>query len=327
MRRWLLVLAPALAVTACGSQQSASRAPAADVETASASPTPAASVIPWIDAPVAIASPSPTPLPSGVPLCSAGDVTARAGQHGVGLGSYHLQLVFLARPGVRCALRYGPLVVGIRANGTTKVLSPANSEGYRNPVVVVSGKDGAEVDLSAGDACDARLAHRSDSFPTARVSLPGGGAVDIAVPDGFEAICGSAASYFESLVPAPAPRASPLTASIAAPATVARGAELDYTVTLTNTGAAAYDLTPCPVYREFVTTATTQGISESEQVESLNCSVVEVIPPRSSVTFAMRLDIRNDQQPGPSKFGWWIESADDSVTQPTANAPLTVVSG
>ena len=260
-------------------------------------------MVPWADDPVAIPSPTPPALPAGVPLCTASDVVGRAGQHGVGLGSFHLAVNFYARPGLRCALRYGPQVLGLRADGTTQTVSRGATSGYANPIAVVTSTVGASVDVSAGDSCPAILAGRHDVLSTLRITMPGGGVVDVTVPSGFDDECGGGADYFTTMTPETIPPPSPLTATMDAPPTVRAGDLLRYTVTLANPTDTPVSFDPCPTYTESVATFGGPGKTTFTQLRyRLDCSTVQSIAPRSAVTYAMQLAVPADQLPGSAKF-------------------------
>ena len=100
-----------------------------------------------------------------------------------------------------------------------------------------------------------------------------------------------------------------LTAELTTPATVRRGATLDYVVTLTNTGPDAVSLDPCPAYHE-------EFFKHMESYQ-LNCAP-GTIPAGGSVRFAMRIGVVSFTPPGPTRLTWaLIEPAGDSAAAST----------
>ena len=114
----------------------------------------------------------------------------------------------------------------------------------------------------------------------------------------------------------PAADTIPVTAKIAAPASVRRGATLDYFVTIRNEGSRDYLLQPCPDYFEFL-----MGVKNGPSYQ-LNCSPVGLIEPGRSETFEMRLPIPADQPAGSSFINWALE--DGRLENPDAQAPITI---
>jgi hypothetical protein len=145
--------------------------------------------------------------------------------------------------------------------------------------------------------------------------------VDIPAP--FFAGCGIDVSRFG--VPSIARRAlleerSRLRVSVQIPRIVTPSSTVRYTITITNTGDAAYSLRPCPSYQEYMVVI----VPGSRAIYThpsfyLNCQTVRSIPPHGMVTFAMEMQV--PAAVGQAKFGWILNVAGS----PAAGTVLRVI--
>lgn len=292
-------------------------------ESAPASPGPG--LVPWVDRPAAhYMAPTPSYPPTDARPCGPADVHATSGQEGFGLGNSNLPVTFVNRSDSACVLSGFPTLDGIDIHGVAHSISVSHGSyfGDPGPSANLAPGESAALNISGADACPAILAGQRRIYPVLGIGLPAGGSVNVA-GDGFDTICGVSVSAFG--VPAAAaaadgPSPLPLTASIAAPASVLAGTTLDYVVTLANPTAADFPLIPCPSYEEFVGSGSGTVWVATIRDYALDCDTVHAIPARGSVSFDMRLAIPPDQPAGMAKFGW-----DMQVDRgPWANAPLQV---
>ena len=91
--------------------------------------------------------------------------------------------------------------------------------------------------------------------------------------------------------------------SLAAPAEVAAGRQLQYSVTLFNTSDVTVGFEECPVYDEGLKPL---GLSVSYV---LNCSQAAPIEPGGSETFAMVLNVPASAPAGPAQLTWGLEGS------------------
>ena len=309
------------------SSTAAQSAPAAAV-TASPTGSPAAgeSVVAWVDQPAPhYVAPSPSLPPHDARPCQPADLRATTGAMGAGLGNTDLPVTFLNRSTSACALTgYPPTLAGVAANGSVVVIAARHGSyfGDPGPPANIGPGESAALNISGGDNCPAVLGGEHRVYPTLRVGLPDGGTLDVA-GGGFDTACGVSVSRFG--VPADAnPQAQasplPLTATITAPPTVLAGTTLRYLVTLSNPTDAAYPLSPCPSYEEFVGSGSADRWVTTIRDYYLNCAATAVLAPGASVRFEMWLAIPADQPSGFAKFGWDLQGD----RGPWANAPMQV---
>ncbi|MDI1462142.1 DUF4232 domain-containing protein [Catellatospora sp. KI3] len=109
------------------------------------------------------------------------------------------------------------------------------------------------------------------------------------------------------------PRFDHLTARIEAPARVKAGANLDYTVVLTNPGRTAVALDPCPTYDE--------SLYKARELYLLNCAP-GTIPAGGSIRFAMRLTVPDYTPAREWRLEWGIVEWRSKA--PVATATVTV---
>ena|ERR1035437_4822642 len=288
-------------------------------------PSTALEIVQWVDRPAPeFVEPTPRPYPTDARACRPADLAMHVGEPGAGLGNTNLPVEFVNTSSSTCLLNGYPTISGVRSNGSLTPL-PAHQGSYfgdPGPVANIGPREVAALNISSADACPAAQSGEHASYPTLRISLPGGGSVDVPV-GGFDTVCGVWVSQFgvpADEVPVPAPPLSPLTARISASTTATPGQNLEYTVTLTNPTSTDYRLDPCPAYTEFVGTGTLTIWVATVRDYYLNCDGTPTIPAGRSVTFAMRLQLPADQPDGMAKFGWDIQGGGG----PSANAPLEI---
>ena len=169
------------------------------------------------------------------------------------------------------------------------------------------------------------------------VTLPdGGGVLNLAIGDAYPRCnapnTGSGVSAWRfALAQPPPPNQTVVTGqvTIAAPSTATPGQVLTFTVTLTNMGATAAPLDPCPTYSETLIVHGAALKPPAYQDYLLNCPVLgPSIAPGASVLLEMRYPIPSDVSPGPVELRWGMDPGspfdDNSVV---TRVPLTIVSG
>jgi Protein of unknown function (DUF4232) len=292
-----------------------------------ATPTswPALEIVPWVDRPApAFVDPTPRPYPTDARPCRPADLSVRVGDIGAGLGNTNLPVELVNSSGSTCLLNGYPTIGGLSSDGTLTPL-PASHGSYfgdPGPAANIGPGEVAALNISGADACPAAQNGEHRSYPTLRIGLPGGGSMDVRAGE-FDTVCGVSVSRFgvpADEVPVPVPSPSPLTARISAPTTVTPGQSLEYTVTLTNPSGTDYPLSPCPAYTEFVGSGDATIWVATVRDYYLNCDGTPAIPPGSSVTFEMHLQLPADQPAGMAKFGWGMQGGGG----PYANAQLDV---
>ena len=108
--------------------------------------------------------------------------------------------------------------------------------------------------------------------------------------------------------PTPAPAGmSALSVGLGLPGTIARGQSLNYTVTLTNNGADAVAVNPCPSYSQHLTQPVGSTVLGVTDTYVLNCSVSNQIPSFGTLSFQMVMQVPSNFRPGPAKFLWDLE--------------------
>jgi hypothetical protein len=104
---------------------------------------------------------------------------------------------------------------------------------------------------------------------------------------------------------------STLTVSIAAPASVTAGRDLDYVVTLDNSGSSDVALEPCPNFLQAL------GGNVVKERHRLNCAAAHPVPAGGVETFRMRMHIPADTPPGRIMLRWFMERATTESPQAT----------
>jgi hypothetical protein len=299
-----LAVAGVLVVAACASAEQAG-------ETGTVGPA----VVSWVDRPAppyVVPTPTPTIYPTDARPCLTSDLTGSAGDIGAAGGTANIRIDFINHADTTCVLLGYPRVAGVSADGTVTDLEVGHGSIIGDspwPASDIAPGQSAAVNISSADACEAAQRGEHRIYPTLRIGLPSGDALDVA-SHGFDTVCGVSVSRF--CVPAYAqppeePPPSPLVAHLTAPATADVGQELVYTVTLRNRSATTYSLTPCPAYEEYVVLASGGGSVHPNYY--LNCDIVQQIPPGAAVTFEMRLQLPADLGgTGPTKFGWLMQN-------------------
>lgn len=284
-----------------------------------ASSSAGATPVPWVDRPAAPWTPTPTPTLSTEELfapCKGGQLKAEFVEGGGYAGGYGEVFRLTNASSSNCSLSGFPVVDGIRADGTREQLY-TEPEGVDPVMVNLHPGDGASIQFTFRD-CGLDVAGRtpvsaSDGFASAVVVPPGGGDVTLprgsgpeelqAIPpdeDGFR--CGGNLDGYTALSspsPVPNPYAA-VTATLRLPAAITVGSSVDFTLTLTNTGAANVDLTPCPSYHEGLVVA---GQAVGLKSYQLDCDAGKSIPAHSSITYAMRYDVP-DVNAASGEFAW-----------------------
>lgn len=288
--------------------------------------TGAGGVVAWIDRPAPPdAGPTTPKFAADARPCRPRDLRARPGQAGVGLGHTNLQILFVNRSASSCLLAGYPTVAGIGTGGVVTPLAAIHGSYFGNPgpTANIAPGQAAAVNVSGEDACQAAVDGQHVLYHELRIGLPRGG---VDAPVRFDAVCGVTVSRFG--VPGDLPKApppSPLTARIAAAATVHPGADFWYTVTLANPTASALVLRPCPAYEEYVfpIPPRRETVGRNEYVVKnyyLNCAAASEIGAHRSVTYQMRLQLPAGLPVGDSaKFVWLLHGGG-----PGASAPLRI---
>jgi hypothetical protein len=290
-----------------------------------ASPSPAQSVVPWVDRPApSYLPPSASLPPADARPCLPADLRAEAGQVGFGLGNSNLPVTFVNASTTPCTLIGYPTLVGIDADGTARPIAARHGSyfGDPGPPANIAPGGSAALNISGADACQSALSGEHKTYKVLRVGLPAGGSVEVAGSE-FDTACGVTVSPFGVPATANPPLdvpLSPLTATIAAPRSVGAGTTLRYVVTVMNPTDTEYSLVPCPAYEQFVGSGSGEPWVATIREGYLNCDAVSAIPARRSVSFEMRLAIPADQPAGEAKFGWHLQGEQG----PWANAPLLV---
>jgi hypothetical protein len=270
--------------------------------------------IPWQNTPLPLwRLPQPTPIPysAGAPLCTARALRVHLGRHGAATGHLLEEFVFTNIGHATCLLRGYPVVRGRRIDGKLVVLRPRHGT-FFGQLVAADLKSGGHVflDFETDDVCgNATL--KAVVYHDLRFTLPRGGEASGGTST-LSLVCGLAMSQFGlparytgSATPAPGSVGS-LQADIKLPATVRRGAILNYVVTLANhlRRAVRFKATSCPGY--------TQGLyTNSVQVRGsyrLNCGSVQLIPTGEARGFAMKLRVPRNATLGLAKLGWNLDT-------------------
>lgn len=300
-----IAVAGVLVVAACASGRSAAHEPA------SASSSPAAGLVAWVDRPAPpYLAPTPTPphFPTDARPCRVADLTASPGDVGAAGGTANIRIEFTNHSTTPCVLLGQPTVAGISADGTATDLTAQLGSIIGDapwPAANIATGETAAVNVSAEDACAVAQQGGHRVFPTLRIGVPSGGFIDVA-SHGFDTVCGVRASRFGVPADASPPKEprSPLTAQLTVPATARAGENLHFAITLRNRSDTTYELTPCPAYEEYLTTA--DGFVHPNYY--LNCDSVQQIPAGAAVTYAMRMQLPTDLVPTAyAKFGWHLQ--------------------
>jgi hypothetical protein len=302
---------------------------------ASSSGSPAASAVAWVDATPGPSSPAT--VPPGTPACSAAIVSLEAGWQGATGSMAGSVWATNTGPSV-CALAGPPQRVELRAGGSLSSVaftatSVADSEGAAPaPPVLLAPGGRAFAELVWTNWCG----KLRPSVTAVRVTLPdGSGPVDAArMEPGFAGVprcdvpnkSSTLTAYaFQPEEPATRAAQAPVRVTIAAPATAQAGADLGYTVTITNPGSTQAALDPCPAYDESIV-AGGVGLKGSDRRLVINCvGLSGPIAPGASVTLAIRIPVPSDAPAGPAELHWSLEADGPLAQDPaTALAAITI---
>jgi hypothetical protein len=260
------------------------------------SPSPSVSAVAWLDEPTTLTEIEATQPPArpAARACAADDLAARAVvEDSEGAGGHILTIVRLANAGSsRCTLSGTVKLAGIRTERGTFF----DNVGWKQYPATIDPGEQASVDIETSFACGGAQKQNRNvvmtvlgrSYPLPRARLDS--TCVVRVGDWY-VLRGPAEPQF---------RYDGLTATLQAPATVARGSTVDYVVTLTNPGPAAVRLDPCPIYMEEVV--------KNVGFYRLNCAVAEIAP-GASVRFAMRLRVSAETPTGPTHLLWRLAEA------------------
>ncbi len=289
----------------------------------SASPSPAGtssarSVIPWLDAPVAV-PPWPTPVPAtpppGLMPCLARDLQAQVSGWGGAAGTTYFRVRITNASATACYLQGTPDAQVLDGQGRV-ILDGAKGAGVSpsppfvspgNAVAVLSPGTSTEIDIGWSDWCGpaisgpisfALLLPREGGRLVAAWA-PGVPPLDRAVTcmGGSSSVVFAAGPFEPAATSVPAtPEPTPLPLQIVIGQgqgiVAATGTLLRFTITLTNSSHAPLDLrsfadgTACPAYEELIVGATAPLKAVAF---TLNCASAGPVAPGASVTFAMQM--------------------------------------
>ena len=306
---------------------------------------PQATPIPWTSAtPATLMLPTPTPtlIPANTHLCHASDLVAVFG--GIGAltgGQLAASVLFGNRTASACVVQGVPVVQLFDRAGHQIALNAVDGQGMRSdPVLIQPGtgdvqphvqRDGVgyvEMDWGTHDGAGNPCIPSPSQASAVAVAFPaGGGTLRVAVSDSLSRWSTIAPCYgrlsvspFQSW-PAPEPSATPnplssLAIHVEAPASIAAGSTLHYTVSLENAGKEPIVFpADCPVYGEWSAFA--------KDFYVLNCRPVGPIPPGQSARFAMSISVPPGTATGQYTLVWTFVKTLD-LKMPVATVPLTV---
>jgi hypothetical protein len=321
-----------------GPSQTSSPTPSAGLATEN--PRPSGPIVPWLDQ-SALTAPSPAPaaVPPGTPACLPSDLAASAGWQGG--GGQMLGWLNLKNTGAQpCVLHGAPRLVELRSGkATVKPIAYRGdpSDGSSDPGVVAG-----PVLLAPGGSAGAHLwwsnwcGVAAPAVTALIVTLAPGGAPVVAgqlsIGPGLEGVprcdAPSAASTFTAYAftpvapEQPEPSPQPASAVLSAPPSAAAGADLVYYVVLTNRGAHAAPLDPCPTYSENLVVGGVALKLPTVALLLLNCAAIgPSLAPGASVTLEMHLLVPANAAPGPAVLHWDMDPGgplDTSSASPEA---------
>lgn len=293
------------ATVGLGSTGTMQKHPAPPASGASAWPTPAGGVLPFVGAstaPDAAATQVPTTQPA--PACRTEQIQTAAGRSGVGLGhsgqTIHLRNVST----VPCRLIGTVRVSRSPADGGGVLASESITPLANGPVTVGTGM---QADLIEGTLnCPkppGRLLH----------------AVTLQIGEASWTVAGMSVSLscgplmLEELVPPTQPATTPigiasLTATGVIPGIARPGQQLVYTVTLSNHTSSPVRFTRCPTFTEGLVTDLPHTARKYQWTYRLNCGSVHSLAPRTSASFQMILDVPARTPSGTAKMFWSLDA-------------------
>jgi hypothetical protein len=291
-------------------------------------------------------APSPTPtapvaIPSGTPVCPAGQLQAAGGGGGGATGHTNAPVTFRNDSSRDCYLQGYPDIRIFDSGG--RLL--AQAVGSANRGTFFEDEPAFQVLMVAGTArlSSTEPAPRGQAFmniewfecrgaraSSLSIDMPdGGGSLTIpySVSSGYSPICDSTGSHPTGgltrgpLSPAgyqwpPDPTYLTVGISISAPASVKRGTTLVYYVTLHNASQTDYRLDPCPDYVELM------RFKKPVADYQLNCVPIGHIAAGASAKFEMRMVIPSDVSPGPNDLTWAL--TDGRLALPYADTAIDI---
>lgn len=281
-------------------------------------------VVPWLNRPAAAPAPAQAAAPAPAQhACSASDLKVVPGQQGAWRGNATQELRITNRSTESCYLPGAPSLELHHPDAFVEPVSPAAAAQQR---IDLAPDEDAYILLGTPGACDAAIGPERKVATRLKLFPRGGGNLTL---DGVhvDTLCGPArvlqmeAIQDESKQAAKAAANAAaagkslglrqLTAAISAPASVARGETLRYTVTLTNPTDAAITLAPCPSYTQSLNS---EGLSQNSTY-LLNCAgAAGQIPVGSSVSFAMEAAVPADMTGQGVKLSWSLQDASSAGT-------------
>ena len=306
--RFLVALTLATVTAGCGAAQRLASSPS-PVE-----PDWLSQVQPFVNRPAPSYTrpiPGPSPYPTLAPLCQASQLRAVQGRGGVGLGNILLRVDFINVGRVPCQLSGTPRVEGADAAGRVVAL-PVTSNGtyFIDPIPadVAPGESGyLNIGMTNEGNCPG--APPAADYTNLRFGLPGGGWIATNLT-AYKA-CGVLDISGLGKAPGPVPEPTPNPGTVdmlrvaaeGVPDSVRAGTTLEFIIALTNNTDLAISLSPCPSYTVFLNPGTVLY-----QSRYLNCDHVTVIPPRTTVRYAMELPIPAGPSWQTAKFGWSLNT-------------------
>ena len=295
-------------VGASGCAKSTATAPVrheAPSAAAASGPVTPPGVVPWADRPAPPEPAASYPPPPHAPACQPGQLRVATVQGGALAGDTLI--------GVVTATNVGRTVCSLV--GTPSAAGLVTTSGRTVPVRLASGRlpGGADSDLPPGDQARLTVEYEGGGSPgcaaiwprALRLTLPSGGTVEVVKPLFPTVSCpalGVGAFYVRGAdVPLPMPLDA-LRVTLHVPATVRAGTVLAYTVTLSNPTSGPIGLVPCPGYWA-------HGFVNGESVvhDQLNCDGHTAIAAGQSLTFAMRIPVPDQADPGAPLY-WHLDT-------------------
>lgn len=279
--------------------------------------------IPWLPlaanlTPAPEPTPQPVPVPPGTPACTAGVLQAEWMASQGATGNVITSFAFSGKGSSDCFLNGTPGVTLLDSTGRAldfKPRAPYFPPTVIGPVLVgVAPLPPAHTGIKYGQASltidwvsqpEACSGQAGVSIASARIDVPGGGALVVAVgaaPQGYPC-AGVGVDPFEGLaVPASAPPPPPVPAvKLSLPGAAIAGKSFSYIATLTNDTGAPMDLAAaCPNYEEEMFADVVAGGPPlgGKHFYALNCAPAGTLAPGASKRFQMIFNVPADAKPG-----------------------------
>jgi hypothetical protein len=224
-----------------------------------------------------------------------------------------MSVIFLNMSQAPCQLGGLPQVVGMTASGELAAL-PVSGAGYfisPIPADIAPGESGV-LNIGTENSGNCPSGPAGVTYRALRFGLPGGGgwiSTDLSVTAGCGVLnisgLGKAPGPFVEPTPRPGSVGTLRATREGFPERARAGTTVDFVVALANTTDTAVSLSPCPSY----TMAINPG-RPTVHTLYLNCDKVTVIPPQTTVRYAMELAIPRDVTPNGefAKFGWGLNT-------------------